>query len=212
MTVQPLVTPTPTSTRSVFRWMGVLLASLLAGIVAGAVVFAPLHLPALLAVTVMFLAALLYIALWSHQGRVAARGARAKGRRWAWGLALAPLLFVLGTGGLALFQLYAAGQFPPITQDRVSNFDRLTRAIAAAYPYFDEKGIDWAAMTASARPQIESVQNDDDYFSAIATLLAGLNDGHTSLIWPYPEITPLGQLAAIEGQTVVVMVGPTASA
>jgi C-terminal processing protease CtpA/Prc len=198
--------------RTLLRWSGILLISVLAGVLAGVTAFAPLHLSVPIAVTVTIVTGMCYIGLWLHQQRAVRSGRYATARRWGWGLALAPFGVMLGAGAIALLQLYRMGQFPPLTQDRIANFDRLARAMAAAYPYFDEKGIDWEASVAVVRPQIVAAQTDDEYFRAIAAMLADLNDGHTRLSRPFPQITRLGQLAEVEGQAVIAATGPTAEA
>lgn len=194
------------------RWLGILLSCVLAGVVTGAIVYGPLHQPAQVAGAVSLLAGLLYSGMWIRQQRLGARGLHSTAHRWRWGLILAPFVVILGAAALALFQLYSMGQFRPLTEDRVVNFERLVGAMDAAYPYFDEKQIDWGAMVATVRPQVEAAQTDDEYFDAIAALLADLNDGHTSLSNPFPQITGFGQLAEIEGQVVIVATSPAAKA
>lgn len=184
------------------RRVGGLFVCALAGVIAGALTFGPLHRPAPVAVGVAVMAALLYGALWAWQQRAV--------RRWGWGFVAAPFVILVGAALIALAQLYSMGQFPPLTQDRVANFDRLVSAVERAYPYFDEKGIDWAAAVVAARPQVAAAQSDEEAHRAIAELLAALNDGHTSLIWPYPQSIRLGQLAEIDGQVVVTALYPAA--
>lgn len=188
------------------RRIEILFTCVIAGIVAGAFVYAPLHLPTFAAVTVMVPAGLIYAWLWVRAQRAA------HPRRWGWTLSLAPIGVIVAAAALALTQLHSMGQFAPLTQDRAANFDRLMRAIDRAYPYFDEKQIDWQAQVAAARLQVEAARADADYFQAIALLLAGLNDGHTMLSRPFVPVTHLGRLAEIEGQAVIVAVSPPAEA
>lgn len=198
--------PRPRRLLAALRRIGILFTCVLAGVTAGAFVFAPLHLPVSVAVTVAILAGLLYAWLWTQARRAA------HPRRWNWTLATVPFGVITAAAVPALIRLYSMGQFAPLSQGRVANFDRLVRAMDRAYPYFDAKQIDWPAEAAAVRPQILAAQSDAEYFQAIAALLAGLNDGHTMLSRPFVPITRFGQLAEIEGQAVIVAVSPPAEA
>jgi C-terminal processing protease CtpA/Prc len=122
---------------------------------------------------------------------------------------LAHASIFLAVSVIAGVQLYQVGLLPPLTQDRLVNFDRLTRAMERAYPYFELKGIDWDAMVERYRPQIETAGTEREYYATLERMLAGLNDGHTGVTPPLARIEGcfFGTTREIEGQAVVVKVG-----
>jgi carboxyl-terminal processing protease len=84
----------------------------------------------------------------------------------------------------ALVPLYRIGVILPPTGNRGANFERLWRAMDYAYPYFEEKGIDWHALRDRYYPQAAEAESDGDYWRVVARMLAELNDGHTGLLSP----------------------------
>jgi carboxyl-terminal processing protease len=162
-------------------------------------------------VVVGLIGGLLPAGLWARQQLVAIRGHRETARRWRWILLGSQAAIFLGISLLVVIQLYQIGTLPPLNQDRVANFDRLWRAMAKHYPYFEEKAIDWDAMYARYRPQIEEATSDAAYFTLIETMLAELNDAHTDL---RPSLVMnqgcfFAATREMDGQAVVVQVGPT---
>jgi carboxyl-terminal processing protease len=162
-----------------------------------------------LTVVLGLVGAALHGGLWLRQQLAAVRGAAELARSWRRGLLLAHVGIFLSVTFLVTLQLYRIGTFPPLTQDRVASFDRLARGMEIAYPYFDLKGVDWDALVARYRPQIEAAESDEAYAVALESMLAELNDGHTGLTPPYVrnEGCYFAQTREIEGQAVVIRVG-----
>jgi len=138
-------------------------------------------------------------------------GPRVVARKWGmWLNGVQALLFV-GIGALCLVQLYAIGTLPPITQDKLANFERLTRAIEANYPYFDLKEIQWETIRERYEERIERVEDDEEYFRVIAMMLAELGDAHSGVLSPRLQEPGefLGLVRKLEGKAVVTAVRPT---
>jgi carboxyl-terminal processing protease len=149
--------------------------------------------------------------LWARQQLAAIHGQTEVARRWRRGLLLGSLAILLAVASVVVVQLYRVGFFPPLTQDRVANFERLWRAMADYYPYFDLKGVDWEEVHGRYLPQVEAAQSDEEYFAAIGAMLAELNDAHTGLIAPRFGIEcRFALIREVEGQPVVTLAGPTA--
>ena len=183
------------------------------GTVVGAgLAWGPLTIEPPLSYWVGLAAGLLLSGLWAWQQGAAIKGQKQTARRWRAGLILVPLAGLLAFGGISAKQMIDAGAWPMPGEDRLGAFDRLWRAVRDNYPYFDLKGVDWNAVYARYRPQVESAQTDDAYFAAIAHMLAELNDGHTELSSPWPDMACYGNLIEIEGLAVVNRLGPTAEA
>ncbi len=109
-----------------------------------------------------------------------ARGEGARRRYVLWGHGALFVLVVVA----ALIPLYRVGLLPLPLQSREANFERLWRAMDYAYPYFEEKGVDWDALYERYVPQVEQAESDEAYWGVVARLLAELGDGHTGLLSP----------------------------
>ncbi len=150
--------------------------------------------------------------LWLHQQRMAILGrtgvARTLKRRLLGGMGLICLV----VGGITAGQLYSVGFFPPLRRDFSHSFARLTRAIARTYPYFELKGVDWDAVVDRYRPEVEKATNLSEYYAAVASTLAALNDAHTNLTPSQIIDTSCGFAFTreIEGQAMVSVVGSDA--
>lgn len=108
-----------------------------------------------------------------------ARWARTPRRRrvvWAGHAAI-----LLAVALAALIPLYRIGTLAPLAESSAVNFQRLRRALDYAYPYFEAKGVDRAALYATYAPQADSAEA---YWRVVAHMLAELDDGHTGLLSP----------------------------
>lgn len=66
--------------------------------------------------------------------------------------------------------------------DPEGNFDALVEIIGSRYCFLEEKGVDWAATSASYRKQISADTKDLELFLICAEMLDELKDGHVNLI------------------------------
>lgn len=124
---------------------------------------------------------LLPAVLWTCQQLAAIRGQKETARRRRRLLLGGQAAIILGVGLAVVIQLYQIGMIAPLSHDRVANFDRLWRAMDGHYPYFREKGVDWAEVHARYRPQIKQAAGNRQYYTLLESMLAELNDGHTGL-------------------------------
>jgi carboxyl-terminal processing protease len=150
-------------------------------------------------------------ALWARQQLAAIRGDTRAARRWRWGILGGQAALVVGIGLLISGELYQVGMLSPPNRDRAAAFDHFDKAMATYYPYFEEKGIDWDAVVARYRPQVIQAPNDRTYYAAIERMLSELDDAHTGVV-PSQAMAEGCFFAAtreIEGQAVVIQVGPT---
>jgi carboxyl-terminal processing protease len=106
---------------------------------------------------------------------------RAARRRW---VLVGHGVILLAVATLVMIPLYRSGMIPLPGETRSANFERLWRAMAYAYPYFEQKGVDWDAMYERYYPQAAQAESGGDYWRVIAYMLAELNDGHTGLLSP----------------------------
>ncbi len=172
----------------------------------------PLTIDPPLSYGVGLVAGLVLAGLWARQQWAAITGRPRIARRWRTGLIVVPLAGLLVFGGVTAKQMIDIGAWPAPGEDRLGAFDRLWHAVRDNYPFFDLKGVDWDAVYARYRPQVESAHTDDAYFAVIANMLAELNDGHTELSSPQPNVACYGDLIEIEGLAVVNRTGMTAQA
>jgi len=145
-------------------------------------------------------------------GAAAARWADRAGQRRRLLLAHAALLVAVALA--ALIPLYRIGALAPPGEGRVGNFRRLRRALDAAYPYVELKGVDWDAAYERYAPQVAEAKTDEAYWSLVARMLAELNDGHTGVTSPSAR-SGLRTFAAcrdLDGTLVLDRVGATAQA
>lgn len=112
-----------------------------------------------------------------------------------------------------VIQMQRAGHWLQPTQEtRLEAFDRLWRLMEDQYPYFEIKGVDGPALRDDYRPRIAAAPNDGVYFTLLAEMLDALGDGHTGVLSPYPDVACYAATREIEGQAVVVTIGPSATA
>jgi hypothetical protein len=63
----------------------------------------------------------------------------------------------------------------------VATFDEFWTTYAENYPFFQAKGIDWAAVRERYRPQVTPVMSDDALFDLLAEMIKPLGDAHTAI-------------------------------
>lgn len=119
-------------------------------------------------------------------------------------------LIIVFLGATALVQSCIYTNQPMLSQNRVIGFERLWSAIDRAYPYFEEKEIDWDAVYDIYAPQIRETKTDGEYYELISSMMTHLEDAHSQL--QVPQISPdlFGTLKSIGGITVVDLVGYSA--
>ena len=83
-----------------------------------------------------------------------------------------------------LIPSYRVGMIAMPGETWEGNFRRLWRAMDYAYPYFEQKGVDWEDVYRRYAPQVAEVESDHAYWRLVTRVLAELNDGHTGLISP----------------------------
>lgn len=122
-------------------------------------------------------------------------------------------MILVGVGATMLAQYHLFGALKPLTQNRQASFNRLWWAMEKAYPYFEEKGVDWRVVKEKYAPLIARASTDDEYFQTIGAALGELHDGHTRLLSPYygPECC-FAFTREIEGQAVIIQSGSEAEA
>ncbi len=153
----------------------------------------------------------LHASLWLRQKRLALAGQGELARRWRRGLLTGNGVILVGMAAAVLLSLLQSGFFPPLNPSRTAAFERLAAAVERSYPYFEEKGLDWAEITARYRPRIAAAENDAAYFDLIARMLAELGDGHSGLQTPY--LAPsccFAVVREVEGLAVVIRPGAAA--
>lgn len=171
---------------------------------AGYIAYGPLHLDLWISMALGLVIGLLYGGLWVRQQVAARQGQQSKAKRLRTGLILTPTLMGLSMITVSGVQLYQVGQFPPLREDRMANFERLWRAVDANYPYFELKGVDWDEVYVRYRPALAQAATDDEYHALLAQMLAELNDGHTQLRTPRPQPRyRFGHATYIEDQVVI---------
>ncbi len=102
-------------------------------------------------------------------------------RRYVWWGNGAILLILAAATAIPLYRI---GRIAPPGESRMANYARLQRALDYAYPYFELKGVEPAALYAAYAPRVEAAADDGDYWRVVAQMLAELNDGHTGLLSP----------------------------
>lgn len=200
--------------RTVGFWTWVVIQFALCGILGAYLIYGPINLSdERIAIALGILIGLTMAAMWVWQGRLAAAGERARARRMAWTLGLAPWVIILPLALLFFGELRGQGYFPPPAgETRLQNFDRLWQAIDQRYPYFAEKGIDWQAARDQYRPLVAQAADDAGYHAVTAAMLAGLKDGHTEVESDLLWAPRFGNVEEIEGQAVIAITGPSAKA
>ncbi len=153
----------------------------------------------------------LHLSLWVRQRRFVLTGQNDLAQRWRQALLGANGALLLGAALTVLLSLHQYGFFPPLNPSRTAAFERLTRAVGRAYPYFEQKKLDWEEITARYQPRVSAAGDDAAYFDLIARMLAELGDGHTGLQTPY--LAPsccFASVQEVEGLPVVIQPGRAA--
>jgi len=153
------------------------------------------------------LAGFLFAALTAFQKLYAIKGPPGKARKWKRAVIWGSLTLALSIGILVLIQLYLAGTIPVPFLGRSAEFNRLCRALELHYPYFEEKGINWNELEKRYAPRIAAAVDDEAYFKEIRSMLAELNDAHTSLVAPsLKELYMLGLVRKIGESAILIRV------
>jgi carboxyl-terminal processing protease len=108
-------------------------------------------------------------------------------RRRSRGVLLGHGVILLVVAAAALIPVYRIGMIAMPGETWEGNFRRLWRAMDYAYPYFEQKGVDWDDVYRRYAPQMAQVESDHAYWRLVTRMLAELNDGHTGLISPSPR-------------------------
>ncbi len=195
--------------KAVLRTLFVLVNFILGGAAGYFFAFGPLSLAAPWPVIFGIVAAVFSGAYWALQQKHAVSGnkQRASVLRNRFVAALATIF--IAAGAVALYQGYFFGQFVLGNVDRMARTDDLARAIQAAYPYFEEKGLDWREIYQTHRPKIASAKSDEEYYLRLSELLAELGDGHTAISEPWLFNCCFAMVRPIEGKPVVVASSPS---
>lgn len=129
-------------------------------------------------------------------------------------LPLVHLLIIVGFAAAALIPLYRLNVVLPARNDRQANFERLWRAMDRYYPYFEQKGVNWAEVYGRYQPQVAQTTSDHEYWRLMAQMLAELNDGHTGIVSPSPQsgLTYFGTARPFGDDILVTAVSPAAQA
>ena len=76
----------------------------------------------------------------------------------------------------------------------MARFDELWRRFDATYPYFEHKGIDWAALRSEFFPRAQSARTQSELVPLLVEMLSRLHDVHVGLVRPdgtnVPTFTP----------------------
>ncbi|MFO1077688.1 MAG: S41 family peptidase [Planctomycetota bacterium] len=80
--------------------------------------------------------------------------------------------------------LAACGTLSEAEQRRLRVFDAYVEALAADYPFFAQKHIDWQGLARTYRSAVVSAQHPDEFYHLLAGLFAELDDPHVTLDVP----------------------------
>jgi hypothetical protein len=69
----------------------------------------------------------------------------------------------------------------PTPDTPVSNFDVFAANFAEHYPFFAEKGVDWAAVVATNRARVTNETTPPQLFAVLTSMIAPLRDAHTGI-------------------------------
>jgi hypothetical protein len=70
-----------------------------------------------------------------------------------------------------------------ITDDSpTTTFEHLWQLFNDYYAFFEERSVDWNALYAELRPQVDDTMNDEELFEVLKALLEPLDDGHVQLV------------------------------
>jgi hypothetical protein len=145
-----------------------------------------------------------YRAILSRQNKAAVR--------WRKSMVPCQLVILFFVVSATLVPLYKVGIFPPPSENRVANFERLWQAMDRYYPYFLLKEVDSNEIYKRYRPIVEEVESNTAYLDLVSEMLAELQDGHTGVIRPSASATRnyFGTARKVEGVIVADLLGPTA--
>jgi C-terminal processing protease CtpA/Prc len=198
--------------QAVGRLLLVLLHAVLNAALFALITWGPLGASAGGALAVGLVAGVTFGALWAAQQLALVRGDVTGARRRRRWLLISPVLAGL-IGLVALVQLYQLGALAPVARDRTEAFERLWTLMDRHYSFFDHKGVDWDAVYARYRPQVEGAEDDRAYFRAVAGMLNELPDGHTGLLEPdviLEDLHLFGYAGEYEGKAVAIALSPEA--
>ncbi len=112
-------------------------------------------------------------------------------------------IIVLIIGGLFISQKITFQNTPMISRSYEKSFEHLYHAIDKAYPYFEQKGVDWNLIYEKYQPEALAAQNDQEFQMVIAHMLGELEDAHTKVVYPhlerklYASVRNVGDLAIV---------------
>jgi hypothetical protein len=69
--------------------------------------------------------------------------------------------------------------------DPITNFEVMWKTVDEKYAFFEYKGIDWDAVYATYRPQINNGMSSYKLFGVLADMMNELQDGHVNLTAPF---------------------------
>lgn len=117
---------------------------------------------------------------------------------------LIQIITVLIMGGLFISQRFIFQNEPMISRDYEKTFGKLQRAIARAYPYFEQKGINWNQVYEKYQQEAMNARNDQEFQLTIAHMLGELEDAHTNVVSPdldrmlYASVRNVGDLVIVD--------------
>ena len=100
-------------------------------------------------------------------------------------------------------------------EEQIGNFDALTEAIAAIYPLFEIKSIDWPAIVELYRAHLRQPLDTDQFYFLLFRLVNELQDYHSMLLYWGMRYLPYGPDLAvdlIEGKPIITYVPDGSSA
>lgn len=98
--------------------------------------------------------------------------------------------------------------------DRLGTLARVWAAVKYLHPYLMQKEIDWDGAVVRAIPRVRAAATDDDFASAVGSMLSELGDPATRVIKDEPASKPAPEVSLYRrvGDTLVINAGPYAAA
>lgn len=97
-------------------------------------------------------------------------------------------IYILFFFGLLFLQSCNESVFQPEpANDPEAIFDNLWSVYNESYGPTNERHIDWNALYATYRPQVNASSSDDELWNALTGMIAHLDDGHVNLLAPGRE-------------------------
>lgn len=84
----------------------------------------------------------------------------------------------------AILLLAGCHSLQPAAEARLSVFDTYVEALAARYPYFAQKHVDWRGLAHAYRAAVVAAGRPSQFYHLLTALLAELDDPHVSLSIP----------------------------